>query len=111
MTRAVRYCRDHDILKEFFEQNAAEVMNMLITEWKLEDAQKVWYEDGIEEGIVRGREEGIGIGIEKGREEGREEGIEKGKESIARNALAKGLTPELICSITGLDMETIKSLQ
>ena len=64
---------------------------MLITEWKLEDAQKVWYEDGIEEGI--------------------EKGIEKGKESVARNALAKGLTPELICSITGLDIETIKSLQ
>ena len=36
---------------------------------------------------------------------------EEGKESVARNALAKGLTPELICSITGLDMETIKSLQ
>jgi len=99
MTRAVRYCRDHDILKEFFEQNAAEVMNMLITEWNLEDAQKVWYEDGVEDGIERGIEKGI----EKGREEGRE--------SVARNALAKGLTPELICSITGLDMETIKSLQ
>ena len=37
--------------------------------------------------------------------------FEEGRESVARNALAKGLTPELICSITGLDMETIKSLQ
>jgi len=91
MTRAVRYCRDHDILKEFLEQNATEVMNMLITEWKLEDALAVRFEEGIEKGIERG--------------------IEKGMESVARNALAKGLTPELICSITGLDMETIKSLQ
>ena len=51
-----------------------------------------------QEGLQEGRAEGIGIGIEEG------------KESVARNALAKGLTPELICSITGLDMETIKSL-
>jgi predicted transposase/invertase (TIGR01784 family) len=43
--------------------------------------------------------------------EAEQRGIEKGRESVARNALAKGLTPELICSITGLDMETIKGLQ
>ena len=65
---------------------------MRITEWNIEDAMAVWFEEGFEDGF----KEGFEIGI---------------KESIARNALAKGLTPELICSITGLDMETIKSLQ
>jgi hypothetical protein len=87
LKRAVRYCRDHDILKEFLEKNATEVMNMLMTEWNWDDALAVRYEDGMEDG----------------REDEREE--------IAKNALAKGLSPELICTITGLDMETIKSLE
>jgi predicted transposase/invertase (TIGR01784 family) len=91
LKRAVRYCRNHDILKEFLEKNATEVINMLMTEWNWDDALAVRYEDGMEDGI------------EKGREDEREE--------IARNALAKGLSPELICTITGLDMETVKSLE
>jgi hypothetical protein len=79
---AVAYCREHDILKEFLEQHASEVMNMLTTEWNWDDAKVVWYNEG--------------------REEGREE--------IARNALAKGMSPEAVSEITGLDAETIKKL-
>ena len=86
MKKAVRYCREHDILKEFLEQNATEVMNMLMTEWNIEDAKKVWFEEG----------------WEGGREEGRE--------TIARNALAKGFSIESIHDITGLDIETVKQL-
>ena len=82
MKEAVRYCRNHDILKEFLEQNGTEVMNMLITEWKMEDALAVRYEEGWEEG----------------------------REDIARNALAKGVSLELIHDITGLEIETIKNL-
>ena len=81
--QAVRYCRDHDILKEFLEQNATEVMNMLTSEWVMEDALAVHFE----------------------------EGMEKGMENVARNALAEGASIEFIHKITGLDMETIKSLQ
>jgi predicted transposase/invertase (TIGR01784 family) len=86
--KAVIYCCDHDILKEFLEKNALEVMTVFLTaEWNLEDAKQVWYEEG----------------MEKGREEGREE--------TARNALAQGLSIEIVQKITGLDMETVKSLQ
>jgi predicted transposase/invertase (TIGR01784 family) len=99
MKKAVIYCRKHDILKEFLETNATEVMNMLITEWNLEDAQHVWYEDGLEDGREEGREEGI------------EKGIEKGREEIARNALAEGASIEFVQKITGLGIETLKSLQ
>jgi predicted transposase/invertase (TIGR01784 family) len=42
--------------------------------------------------------------------EARQEGRQESREEIAKNALAKGIAPELICDITGLDMETIKSL-
>ena len=51
---AIRYCRTHDILKEFLEENAAEVFNMLITEWNLDDAKKVWFAEGREEGFGEG---------------------------------------------------------
>jgi hypothetical protein len=43
-------------------------------------------------------------------EEGLEKGLEKGMEKVARNALAKGIPAELVCDITGLDMDTITSL-
>jgi predicted transposase/invertase (TIGR01784 family) len=84
---AVRYCRDHDILKEFLKQNSTEVMNMLLTEWNIEDAKAVWFK------------------------EGKEDGKEEEREEIARNALAKGLPLDVICDITGLDTETITSIQ
>jgi len=58
-------------------------MSMLMTEWNWDDALAVRYE----------------------------EGMEKGREEIARNALAEGASIEFIRKITGLDMDTIKSLQ
>ena len=95
---AVKYCQRHDILKEFLELHAGEVLNMLYTEWNMDDALAVRYEEGHEEGIEEG--------IEKGREEGRvNEKIE-----IARNLLAKGSTPEFVRDITGLNIETIENL-
>jgi hypothetical protein len=39
------------------------------------------------------------------------DGIVKGKIEDARNALAKGFSPEVIQEITGLNLETIKELQ
>ena len=84
--KAVKYCLEQNILKDFFTQNATEVINMLMTEWKWEDALAVRYEEG--------------------REEGREEGLE----ITARNALAEGLPIESIKRITGLDIEAIKQL-
>ena len=65
------------------EKNATEVMNMLITEWKMEDALAVRYEEGLEDE----------------------------REKIARNALAEGASIEFVKKITSLDIETIKNLQ
>jgi len=90
MKQAVKYCRENDILKEFLEQNATEVMNMLLTEWNMDDALAVRYEEGWEDGMDKGREEGM--------------------VNVARNALAEGLSPEVIRTITGLDTETIMTL-
>ena len=94
MKEAIKYCREHDILKGFLEEHSTEVFSMLITEWNTEEAKKVWYEEGREEG----------------REEGMEKGMEEGLEKTAKNALAEGISIELVQKITGLDLETIKNL-
>ena len=52
----------------------------------------------IEKWEARGKAEGVAIGEAKGKAE------------IARNALSRGLSLEMIRDITGLDLETIKSL-
>ena len=87
----VKFCQRHDILKEFLEIHASEVLNMLITEWNWDDAKEVWQEEA--------REEGHAVGLEEGRIE------------TARNLLIEGSTYEFIQKITGLDMATIESLQ
>jgi len=68
---------------------------MLLTEWKTEDAIKVWYEEGREEG----------------REEGWAEGRISEREEIAKQALAEGATLEFVQKITGLDMDAIRNIQ
>jgi hypothetical protein len=85
MREAIEYCLDHDILKEFIEQNASEVMNML-TEWNMDDALDVRWEEGLEKGQ------------------------ETATVNIARTALAEGAPSDFVQKITGLDMETIKRL-
>ena len=94
MKAAVRYCREHDILKEFLETNATEVINMLLTEWKMEDALAVRYEEGWSEG----------------REEGWEGGRDAREIEIAKSALIKGLPLDTISAITGLNIEDLKRL-
>jgi len=75
-------------------------------EWKYirfhRNLQKVDERNLIEQIKIDGRAEG--------REEGHAEGIAENKLEVAKKALAKGLSVEIIHEITGLDVETIKSL-
>ena len=80
--KAIKYCSKHGIMDQFLEIYGSEVLNMILTEWNMEDA------------------------IAFAREEEREEKTLE----IAMNALAEGLSPEIIKKITGLDLETIKEL-
>ena len=65
---AVKYCEKHDILREFLKLHAGEVLNMLYTEWNLDDAIAV----------------------------AREEAREDEKLEIARNLLTEGAAHEFI---------------
>jgi hypothetical protein len=85
--KAILYCRDHDILKEFLKRHAREVINMLLHEWNMDTALAVRFEEGMERGI------------------------EQGMRDVALNALDEGLPLEVVQKITGLDIETIENLR
>ncbi|MDR2900720.1 MAG: Rpn family recombination-promoting nuclease/putative transposase [Treponema sp.] len=73
MRKTIQYCEKHDILKEYLEIHGSEVLNLLLEEWNIEDAKKVWREEAREEGHAEGHLEGRKVGREEGRQEGREE--------------------------------------
>jgi len=68
------------------------------------------YNSGMNGARQEGLEEGRKAGRKEGHQQGREEGQEMATINIARNALAKGLAPELVQEITDLDLESIKQL-
>ena len=59
--KAIQYCIAHGIMKEYLERHGTEVVNMLLTEWNLEDAKKVWFEEGREEGSKEERKYFLGL--------------------------------------------------
>ena len=79
---AIKFCHQHDILKEYLEIYGSEVLSMLHTEFNIEEAKEVWQEEAREENSIE----------------------------IAQKALAKGSTPEFVQEITGLDPEIIQGL-
>jgi hypothetical protein len=54
---SVTYCKRHDILRDFFENLSQEEVNMLSTEWNLEDALRVCEEETREKTRKEAREE------------------------------------------------------
>ena len=84
---------------------------------------------GLEKGIKEGLEKGIKEGLEKGMKQGYEEGLNLGKQEALKQQekiieeskneykvdmitkmLAKGLSPEVISEITGLEVEKIAEI-
>jgi hypothetical protein len=45
ITKAVRWCIKEGILQDYLQRNGGEVENMLLTEWNMEEARKVWEEE------------------------------------------------------------------
>lgn len=80
---AVRKCIRDGVMEEFLSKNGSEVENMLSSEWNWETAFKIYgeesFEDGVKEGILKGKKEGVEEGILKGKKEGVKEGIVEGR--------------------------------
>ena len=81
--KAISDCIDKNILREYLKQKGAEVMNMMLGEWKMKDALKVREEEGIL----------IGMRI------------------TARNMLAEGMDVDTVARMTGLFVDDILRLQ
>jgi len=88
IVNAIDHCIANGILVEYLEKNSSEVRNMLLTEWKLEEAQQVWFEEG--------------------RVEGESKGELKGLLKTARAMFADGDSLEKIARNTGLPLDTLK---
>jgi hypothetical protein len=73
---AIRRCVKDGILADFFKEHGSEVMNMLLEEWNLDEAQEAWFEEG----------------WEKGREEGRNQILELIKQGYTTEQIASKLT-------------------
>ena len=55
--RAVSYCIDNDVMKQFLLDNEKEVLNMLALQWNINDAKAAWQEEAREQGKVQKSEE------------------------------------------------------
>jgi len=88
------------------EEEIEERMKLRDLEYREKQEFYKWYERE----DAKGNLDAIMDIHEKGREDGFAEGSEKSKLTIARNALAKGSTPEFIQKITGLSLEEIQKL-
>jgi hypothetical protein len=108
--KAVIYCCNHDILKEFLEKNASEVLSMLITEWNWDDAKEVWQEEAHDEGRAEGMVKGRAEGMAQGRNEGMAEGRSEKALEIARKMKHAGRPLAEIEALTGLSSETVEQI-
>jgi predicted transposase/invertase (TIGR01784 family) len=101
--KAMELCIRQDKLKDFLKQHGTEVINMLMTEWNMEDALRIRAEEAKEEG----KEEGI----KEGKEEGIKEGIKEGIETTARKMIREAIPLDIIAKITGFDTQKLMKLQ
>ena len=96
--KAMRYCEERDIMKEFLQQHEREVVDMVNFEWNQKDFEEASFEEGMERGLVRGRAEGM------------EHGREQGKVDIVLEMLRDKLPLETIARISKFSTERVQEL-
>ena len=95
---AMRYCMEHDVMKEFLQEHESEVIDMVNFEWNQKDFEDAVREDGIEQGMARGREEG------------RAKGREEEKSAFILGMLKEKLPLETIARVSKMSVERIQEL-
>jgi len=84
--KAIQDCKDKGLLADFWDTLTMEDINMLANDWNMTTA------------------------LEVEREEGYEKGLERGLEKAAQNALAEGVSIDLVSKITTLDIQKVREL-
>ena len=100
--KAVEECIANNILREYLERKAKEVINMLLAEYN--------YEEDIAVQRAEERELAFAEGIEQGRSEGIEQGSHKKAVESARVLKQLHCDTAMIIQVTGLSAEEIETL-
>ena len=109
--KAILDCQREGIFAEFVREHGTEAVNMLYTQFNMDDALDVRYEEGVEDGYEKGVSAGKAEGLTAGRAEGITEGIAKGELRLlirlACAKLRKGDTPDQIAEDLLADQEKV----
>ena len=65
------------------------------------------WETGMEKGLQEGREQGM----KQGMQQGLQQGIRQERQDIVFRMLEKGMDPEMIADLTGMNIEEIQKLE
>ena len=96
VTLAVKDSVREGIFSDFVTKHGSEVENMLFTQFNMDDALEVRYEEGVEDGMERGLEQGRRQGLTQGLEQGRTQGERRLLIHLVCSKLQKGEKPEKI---------------
>ena len=91
---AMRYCMEHDVMKEFLQKHESEVIDMVNFEWNQKDFEEAVREEGWEQGAAQGREEGR----------------EEEKSAFILGMLKEKLPLETIARVSKMSVERIQEL-
>ncbi len=109
--KAIQRCSSCGIMPEYLQENGAEVLNMLLTEWDWDVAKKVWKEEAFEEGHQSGLREGHQSGLRDGEIKGRQSGLKEGRQETALALLQDGtFSKEKIAEMTKLEPAEVEAL-
>lgn len=115
---AMHDCRQSDIMADFMKEHGSEAINMLFTEFNMEDALDVRYEEGLiagqAKGLAIGRTEGLALGRTEGLAIGRTEGLALGMAQsicIIRKKLAKSMPTADIADMLELDADYVTTIK
>lgn len=87
ITLAIKDCEHDGIMSDFVSEHGSEAVNMLFTQFNMEDALEANYEEGFEDGILRGEMNHL--------------------IRLVHNKLSKGKSPELIADELEEELELI----
>ena len=126
MTKAINFCINNNIMKNYLQEKGKEVFSMFRMEWNIDEAMAAWKEEALEQGMAQGIEQGMAQGIEQGMAQGMNQGIEKGmtqgiekgriegeiknSEKIAYKMIRKGMAFETIQELTELPLKRIQEM-
>ncbi len=92
---AIKVCLEKGIMAEYLKEKGSEVLNMLLTEWNWEDAERVWRAEEFEKGVASGRAEG--------RIAGRTEGVQQAIRTLMNNMAITAEQAMDLLSISDMD--------